>query len=80
MKATAESLPVPIVSDKSWPAVYADLVKARLTLLVLATTLVGFYVGSRGPLDLSLHKNTSLLIQLKDQEHWGYVSITMEIF
>jgi protoheme IX farnesyltransferase len=29
----------------------AELVKARLTLLVLLTTAVGFYVGSEGPVD-----------------------------
>ena len=33
---------------KSWTAVFADLVKARLTMLVLLTTFVGFYVGERG--------------------------------
>lgn len=39
---------------KGWGAVYADLVKARLTALVLITTLVGFYVGVRGPIDYFL--------------------------
>ncbi len=39
---------------KGWGAVYADLVKARLTALVLITTLVGFYVGVRGPMDYFL--------------------------
>lgn len=39
---------------KGWVAVYADLVKARLTLLVLLTTLVGFYVGQRGPMEYLL--------------------------
>jgi protoheme IX farnesyltransferase len=34
--------------DKSWTLVLADLVKARLTLLVLLTTCVGFYLGERG--------------------------------
>jgi protoheme IX farnesyltransferase len=38
----------------------ADLVKARLTFLVLLTTLVGFYVGSSGPFDLSLMSATLL--------------------
>ena len=33
---------------------YADLIKARLTLLVLLTTLVGFYIGLRGPMDYVL--------------------------
>jgi len=36
----------------SMVAVVADLVKARLTSLVLLTTLVGFYIGSTGPVDL----------------------------
>jgi protoheme IX farnesyltransferase len=30
----------------------AELVKARLTVLVLLTTAVGFYLGTRGPVDL----------------------------
>src|ERR1035441_5449127 len=34
-----------IPAEKSWLAVYADLFKARLTSLVLLTTLVGFYLG-----------------------------------
>jgi protoheme IX farnesyltransferase len=34
--------------------VYAELFKARLTSLVLLTTMVGFYVGFRGPLDYGL--------------------------
>jgi len=43
-----------IAADKSWFAVYSDLVKARLTFLVLLTTLVGFYLGWRGPVDYLL--------------------------
>lgn len=38
----------PAALDKSWAAVFADLVKARLTSLVLLTTCVGFYLGERG--------------------------------
>lgn len=52
MSSTAQNIAVP--SPKSWFAVYADLVKARLTLLVLLTTLVGFYVGYRGAMDYLL--------------------------
>jgi protoheme IX farnesyltransferase len=57
MKATAQPLTPPAIAEKSWFAVYADLFKARLTFLVLITTLVGFYVGTRGPVDywLMLH-------------------------
>src|SRR5512134_2096125 len=54
MKATAQVFSGSATADKSWAAVYADLVKARLTLLVLLTTLVGFYVGFRGPMDYAL--------------------------
>ncbi len=35
-------------------SVYADLIKARLTLLVLLTTLVGFYIGWQGPMNFAL--------------------------
>src|SRR5436190_1316069 len=45
---------------KSWFAVYADLVKARLTLLVLLTTLVGFYIGWQGPMNYLLMFHTLL--------------------
>src|SRR5689334_13744486 len=57
MKATIEISHQPAndiavaVAEKGWLAVYLDLFKARLTFLVLLTTLVGFYVGSRGSLD-----------------------------
>ncbi len=54
MKATAEAISPNTVTDRSWVAVYADLFKARLTFLVLLTTLVGFYVGFRGPVDYLL--------------------------
>jgi heme o synthase len=39
---------------RSAGAVLADLIKARLTALVLLTTLVGFYMGGRGPMDIAL--------------------------
>src|SRR5215471_13544794 len=57
MKATAQPLSQPAVAEKGWVAVYSDLFKARLTTLVLLTTLVGFYLGFRGPVDywLMLH-------------------------
>src|ERR1035441_5198460 len=45
-------------AEKSWSAVFADLVKARLTTLVLLTTLVGFYVGWSGPMNFALMFNT----------------------
>ena len=41
-------------NEKSWAAVFADLIKARLTTLVLLTTLVGFYLGWRGAMDFTL--------------------------
>ncbi len=53
---TSEALPLTgtTSTEKSWVAVYADLFKARLTSLALLTTLVGFYLGTRGPVDLAL--------------------------
>jgi heme o synthase len=45
-------------TDKGWLAIYADLFKARLTLLVLLTTAVGFYLGFRGPVDYLLMLHT----------------------
>ena len=60
MKASVQSL-TPVVSvEKSWPAVYAELFKARLTFLVLLTTLVGFYIGATGPVNYWLMLHTVL--------------------
>ena len=65
---------------KSWAAIYAELFKARLTMLVLLTTAVGFYLGFRGPVNylLMLHtllgtalvaSGASALNQLLEREH-----------
>ncbi|MDB6057185.1 MAG: Protoheme farnesyltransferase, partial [Verrucomicrobiales bacterium] len=43
-----------VAAGKSTFALLSDLFKARLTFLVLLTTLVGFYVGSRGPINYLL--------------------------
>jgi protoheme IX farnesyltransferase len=64
MKATAQTLTVaPALekaraADKSSSAVLSELFKMRLTMLVLLTTLVGFYVGWRGPMAYGLMLNT----------------------
>ena len=61
MKATlAQPLSPALPAEKPWLAVYADLFKARLTGLVLLTTLVGYYVGFRGPVDVGLMFRTLL--------------------
>ncbi|PYK63292.1 MAG: protoheme IX farnesyltransferase [Verrucomicrobia bacterium] len=60
MKATAPSLGAAVVADKSRFTVFSELVKARLTFLVLLTTLVGFYVGFHGALDYLLLFHTLL--------------------
>jgi protoheme IX farnesyltransferase len=52
MRASAEILSA--TPARSAAAVLADLVKARLTTLVLLTTFVGFYMGERGPMDFAL--------------------------
>ena len=51
MKYTADVLDAALVAEKNWAAVFADLVKARLTALVLLTTFVGFYLGERGAMN-----------------------------
>jgi protoheme IX farnesyltransferase len=45
-------------AEKSWTAIFSELVKARLTTLVLLTTAVGFYIGWRGVMDFVLFFNT----------------------
>jgi heme o synthase len=57
MKATFSSAQDSPVLEKGWVTVFCDLTKARLTLLVLLTALVGFYLGTRGATDylLMLH-------------------------
>ncbi|HEY5914781.1 MAG TPA: heme o synthase [Verrucomicrobiae bacterium] len=61
MKLTAELLTTrTAVAEKNSLAVYADLFKARLTSLVLLTTVVGFYAGSRVAVDYLLMLHTLL--------------------
>jgi protoheme IX farnesyltransferase len=80
MKATASPLSAEPVAEKSLLAVWSDLIKARLTFLVLLTTLVGFYMGVRGATDywLMFHAllgtalvacGASALNQLWEREH-----------
>jgi protoheme IX farnesyltransferase len=52
MRAIAEI--VSTTPARSIWAVLADLIKARLTTLVLLTTYVGFYMGGRGPMNFAL--------------------------
>ena len=66
MKAAAQTLDAapPMVkapvSEKALTAVFCDLFKVRLTTLVLLTTLVGFYLGSRAPVSWVLMVNLLL--------------------
>ena len=66
--------------EKTRFAVFSDLIKARLTFLVLLTTLVGFYAGYSGKANMLLLMNTMLgtalvasgasaLNQLIEKEH-----------
>jgi len=59
MSSTAQTIAASAPA-KGWVSVYADLVKARLTLLVLLTTTVGFYVGYPGSMDYALMFHTLL--------------------
>ncbi|MGA2175730.1 MAG: heme o synthase [Verrucomicrobiota bacterium] len=67
-------------TEKSWASVLSELFKMRLTTLVLLTTLVGFYLGSSGPVSWVLMVNlllgtallaggASALNQLLEREH-----------
>ncbi|MSU34136.1 MAG: protoheme IX farnesyltransferase [Pedosphaera sp.] len=52
MKAVAHNLVgATVPTDRSWASVLSDLFKARLTLLVLITTAVGFRMGVSGSPD-----------------------------
>jgi protoheme IX farnesyltransferase len=42
----------PVAQTRRWVADVSELCKARITLMVLVTTLVGFLFGWRGPVDL----------------------------
>jgi len=60
MKATAQSLDAAAAGDKGRFAVFSELIKARLTVLVLLTTLTGFYLGQAGPVNWLLLLQTML--------------------
>jgi heme o synthase len=54
MKSSSEAFVPTAGAEKNRAAVFADLVKARLTALVLLTTFVGFYLGERGAVSFLL--------------------------
>ena len=82
MKSSVETIPVIAVAEKSRSGVWSELFKARLTSLVLLTTLVGFYMGSQGSVNYALMFHALLgtalvacgaaaLNQLIEREHDG---------
>ena len=86
--AVSELTPTTAIA-RGWLALYADLFKARLTSLVLLTTMVGFYVGFRGPVDYGLLCRTLLgtallaggaaaLNQLLEREYDGKMRRTQD--
>jgi len=89
MKVSAPSFTDAALSEKSWAAVLSDLIKARLTGMVLLSTLVGFWAGSPGPLDLRLlfhallgtallASGASALNQLLERDHDALMERTRE--
>jgi heme o synthase len=64
MKAAVPTLNTPsaisgaAVAEKSLAVILSELFKMRLTILVLLTTLAGFYLGSRGPVSYGLMFST----------------------
>jgi len=51
MRSTTQPMDETVAVGRPWWAELAELTKIRLTVLVLLTTLVGFLLGLRGPLD-----------------------------
>src|SRR5262252_5640945 len=51
MKASIQTITETALVEKSAFTIFSELVKARLTALVLITTLVGFYAGSGAQID-----------------------------
>jgi heme o synthase len=60
MKTVATTTISAVLAGRSTFAIWSDLVKARLTFLVLLTTLAGFYAGSEGSTDWTLLVHTLL--------------------
>jgi heme o synthase len=60
MKATAQPIAAQPANIRERMGVFTDLFKARLTTLVLLTTLVGFYVGWTGAMNYALLFHTLL--------------------
>jgi len=58
MKATADSIAAVVPVEKGRLTVFSELIKARLTFLVLLTTAVGFYMAGPGPMDWVLMFHT----------------------
>ena len=80
MKSAVIDSSTPAAARKSWVSDLLELVKTRLTLLVLFTTLAGFYMGSTSPMNglLLLHTlvgtglvaaSASALNQVLEREH-----------
>jgi heme o synthase len=58
MKEVSAEILNTTTAEKSWTAVFSELVKARLTTLVLLTSAVGFYLGESGTINWVLFFNT----------------------
>ena len=89
MKAETTSMPAESAPDKTALSIFLALIKARLTFLVLLTTLVGFYIGWRGSMNywLMFHAlvgtavlacGASALNQLWEREHDARMRRTAE--
>lgn len=87
MKASAQPISVAPPIEKSAFTIFSELVKVRLTSLVLMTTAVGFYIGIRGPMDWSrlfhvlfgtalVAAGAAALNQLLEREHDGKMKRT----
>ena len=58
MKTSAPTITEVVSVERSTFAIWSDLVKSRLTTLVLLTTLAGFYAASQGAMNFALLVHT----------------------
>jgi protoheme IX farnesyltransferase len=89
MKATATALTEAPAIEKGLFSLLCELTKARLTALVVITTVVGFYAGWQGPMDwlrlvhtlmgtVLLASGAAALNQLLEKDHDALMQRTMD--
>jgi Polyprenyltransferase (cytochrome oxidase assembly factor) len=62
--AAAEIQETPVIGMREKLAAYVELTKPRIAFILVLTSAAGFYLGSKGPLDVSLFVHTLIGIAL----------------